>query len=122
MIKNLQNDILNGISTTTCCSNAFLSAVISVTKDEIDENQMIFTSIPYDESWKITIDGNEIKPIKILDNLIGIECPKGNHKLKLEYKINYTIPLLISILTFICIIIHSISQKRKILLFSIFLF
>jgi len=41
MIKNLQNDILNGISTTTCCSNAFLSAVISVTKDEIDENQMI---------------------------------------------------------------------------------
>lgn len=41
MIKNLQNDILEGISTTSCCSNAFLSAVISVTKDEIGENQMI---------------------------------------------------------------------------------
>ena len=43
MIKNLQNDILKGISTTSCCSNAFLSAIISVTKDEIDENQMILT-------------------------------------------------------------------------------
>lgn len=41
MIKDLQNDILGGISTTSCCSNAFLSAVISVTKDEINENQMI---------------------------------------------------------------------------------
>ena len=43
MIKNLQNDILGGISTTSCCSNAFLSAVISVTRDEIDENQMVLT-------------------------------------------------------------------------------
>ena len=43
MIKDLQNDILGGISTTSCCSNAFLSAVISVTRDEIDENQMVLT-------------------------------------------------------------------------------
>ena len=43
MIKSLQNDILNGIPTTSCCSNAFLSAVISVTKDEISENQLILT-------------------------------------------------------------------------------
>ena len=43
MIKNLQNDILGGISTTSCCSNAFLSAIISVTKDEIDEKQMVLT-------------------------------------------------------------------------------
>ena len=43
MIKNLQNDILGGISTTSCCSNAFLSAVISVTRDEIDENQLALT-------------------------------------------------------------------------------
>ena len=41
MIKNLQQDILGGISTTSCCSNAFLSAVISVTKDEIDENKLV---------------------------------------------------------------------------------
>ena len=43
MIKNLQNDIVGGISTASCCSNAFLSAVISVTRDEIDENQMVLT-------------------------------------------------------------------------------
>ena len=47
MIKKLQNDILTSISTTNCCSNAFLSAIISVSKDEITENQMILTCHTY---------------------------------------------------------------------------
>lgn len=41
MINNLNIDILQSISTTSCCSNAFLSAVISVTRDEIDQNTLI---------------------------------------------------------------------------------
>ena len=47
MINNLNNDILQGIPTTTCCSNAFLSAVISVTKDEINQNQLVLTCPTY---------------------------------------------------------------------------
>ena len=47
MIKKLQNDILTSISTTSCCSNAFLSAIISASKDEITENQIILTCHTY---------------------------------------------------------------------------
>lgn len=47
MIKNLQNDILKGISTTSCCGNAFLSAVISVSKDEIVENRLVLNCPTY---------------------------------------------------------------------------
>ena len=40
MLKTLQVDILNSISTQSCCSNAFLSAVISLTKTDINENKL----------------------------------------------------------------------------------
>ncbi len=41
MLSDLQKDILQGISTQVCCSNAFLSAVISLTREQIDENNII---------------------------------------------------------------------------------
>ena len=47
MIKNLQDDILHSISTTSCCSNAFLSAVISVCKEDIDENKLTLNCSTY---------------------------------------------------------------------------
>ena len=40
-MQNLQNDILKGISTTSCCGNAFLSAVISIIKEEVTENKLV---------------------------------------------------------------------------------
>lgn len=39
-MQNLHNDILKGISTTGCCSNAFLSAVISIIKEEVSETRL----------------------------------------------------------------------------------
>jgi len=41
MIQNIQNDILQGITTQGCCGNAFLSAVISLTKDEVSESKLV---------------------------------------------------------------------------------
>lgn len=43
ILKDLQNDILQGISTQACCSNAFLSAVISVTKEDVNDKQLVLT-------------------------------------------------------------------------------
>ena len=88
-------------------SDSYMEGTINVEK-----NQVIFTSIPYDDSWKITIDEKETKPIKLLGNLLGIECDKGTHTIKLEYKINYTIPAIISITTLIGIIIHSLIKRK----------
>ncbi len=40
-MQNLHTDILNGISTNGCCSNAFLSAVISVCREELTEDKLV---------------------------------------------------------------------------------
>lgn len=42
-------------------------------------------SIPYDDSWKCTVDGQIIKPERILDGLLGIPISKGNHKFEIKY-------------------------------------
>ena len=72
MIKNLQNDILGGISTTSCCSNAFLSAVISVTRDEIDENQMVLTCPDFLHEKFCAILNNFYPDLNIRFSKVGI--------------------------------------------------
>ncbi|MBQ4031787.1 MAG: YfhO family protein [Bacilli bacterium] len=79
----------------------------------VDENQIIFTSIPYDESWKITIDGKEVKPTMVLDSLIGIEVEPGKHTISMKYSnSSYIAPSIISIITFIGFIIFNIKRKN----------
>lgn len=72
---------------------------------KVNRNQLIFTSIPYDTNWKIYLDGKKVKPIKLLDSLIGIEAKEGKHTLELKYSNNYLIiPALISIISIIIVI------------------
>ena len=47
MLNSIQNDILNSISTNSCCSNAFLSAVISLTKEEITKDKLTLNCPPH---------------------------------------------------------------------------
>jgi uncharacterized membrane protein YfhO len=78
----------------------------------VDEGQIIYTSIPYDESWKIKVDGKEVKPIMLLDALIGIEVEPGEHTITMEYKDNYLIPALMSLTGIIGFIIFNIKRKN----------
>lgn len=79
----------------------------------VDKDQVIFTSIPYDSSWQIKIDGKKVKPSKALDSLMVIECPEGTHTISLEYKINYLIPIIISLTSLLIYIINIIYHHKK---------
>jgi len=79
----------------------------------VENNQIIFTSIPYDSSWQITIDGKKVKPIMVLDSLLGIEVEAGDHTIKLQYKNNFIIPIIISLTTFLFLIISIIKSRKK---------
>ena len=71
----------------------------------VEKNQLIFTSIPYDTNWKISIDGERVNAIRILDSLIGVEVRPGKHKIKMEYKSNFLIPFLVSITSLIVVVV-----------------
>jgi len=78
----------------------------------VDKNQIIYTSIPYDESWEITIDNEITKPTRLFDSLIGIEVKPGKHTIKMEYKNNYTISIIISTISLLGFIIFNIKRKN----------
>lgn len=89
-------------------SDSHIEGVINV-----DQNQIIYTSIPYDTSWEIRIDGKIVKPILLLDSLIGIETTPGTHTITMKYKNNYFLPLIISLITFISIITYNYLNNKK---------
>ena len=82
-------------------------------KIKVEENQIIYTSIPYDTSWEIKIDNEKVNPTLILDALIGIEVKPGTHTIEMKYKTNYTGPIIVSILSLLVLIANIIYQNKK---------
>lgn len=50
-----------------------------------DEGRLLFLSIPYDENWKVTVNGKEAAYEKV-GNFIGIPLSAGTHTIHLQYE------------------------------------
>ena len=79
----------------------------------VDKDQIIFTSIPYDKSWEVYLDDEKVETIEVLESLLGIEAKEGKHKIELKYKNKYLITNLISFITLILIIINFIYSRIR---------
>lgn len=47
--------------------------------------ELVFTSIPYDEGWNITLDGRKVDKIELIDGVIGFHAAPGEHTLTMKY-------------------------------------
>lgn len=87
-----------------------------------DENEFLFTTIPYDKNWNVYLDGEKLPAEDIIivsEALIGIKADAGEHEIRFEYKIsNSGILIAISCGFALLLIIFSILKKRKILIFK----
>ncbi len=79
----------------------------------VDEDQLIFTSIPYDKDWEVKIDGKKVKTREILESLLGVEVTPGQHRIELKYKTHYLVPAIISITSFILLVIDIVKKKKN---------
>lgn len=54
---------------------------------EAGENQVLFTSVPYEKGWSVYVDGEEkeIQPL-INEAFIGVDLTKGRHNIKFVYE------------------------------------
>lgn len=57
-----------------------------------DQEGWLFTTIPFDAGWKITVDGREQEPEKVLDSFVGIWLSAGNHTVSMKYTPKGLIP------------------------------
>lgn len=71
----------------------------------------IFTSIPYDEGWVVTCDGNEVETTKVLDALLTFSLEPGEHEVKLEYRpVSVKYGKIISLMGLIAFVLISVSN------------
>lgn len=51
----------------------------------VPDGQTLFTSIPYDEGWQLTVDGKKADYYKVCGAFIGIDLTPGAHTVEMKY-------------------------------------
>ncbi len=51
-----------------------------------EDRNIVYTSIPYDEGWIVSVDGERAELKKALGSLLSFEIDAGDHDILLEYK------------------------------------
>ena len=86
-----------------------------------DEHNLIYTSIPYDEGWNVTVDGRAAELLRVGDTLLAIDASslsEGAHIVVLSYMPKcYVYAFAISMggiaMLILCMLIYSLSEKFK---------
>jgi uncharacterized membrane protein YfhO len=85
------------------------------------ENSVLYTSVPYDDGWKIYIDGERVsrdKYIKLADALLAVSVTPGEHTITMDYSpVGFKFGCAVSGSTLLLIIaffiIKSLRNKKK---------
>lgn len=83
-----------------------------------EEKSLFMLTIPYDEGWHISIDGEEIETVELLGSLTGIYLEPGEHTIEMHYfpwAVKYGLIISISSLLLLILIITAdfvIGKKR----------
>ena len=78
------------------------------------DNQIMFTSIPYDSGWEVYVDG-EKQDINSFHGLIYVELSKGTHDVEFKYMpVGMGISIVISFLGMFatCVLLYMDKRRR----------
>lgn len=83
-------------------------------KIDLDENMLVYTSIPYDDGWKVYIDGKKTETEALGNALLMFDCPKGEHDIKIKYVVPYsTEGFVISGCSILGIVVYELMYKKR---------
>ncbi len=78
----------------------------------VDEDCVMFTSIPYDSGWDIYVDGVKTEAVKIGDALIGVNLTAGTHTVEMKYHTDgFGIGIVLSLLAVIILVLWYFRRK-----------
>ena len=94
-------------------SNTMLKGTISLPEGQ----ELILTTIPYDEGWNCYIDGEKVEIKRALGSLIAIESTAGEHEIEFRYMPKcYVVGFVVSgigIVSFAGLIVFTVISKKK---------
>ena len=105
-ITKLKSQQLDIVSYTDTYINAKIKA---------ENNQVMFTSIPFEEGWKVFVDGKNVKPQKLLDTFLGVPLTQGEHEIIIKFRPTYLfVAAIITIIGLALLVLVIIFEHRKI--------
>ncbi|MCR5734713.1 MAG: YfhO family protein [Lachnospiraceae bacterium] len=79
----------------------------------MDEGFLVF-SIPYDECWKVYLDGEKKETVKIMDGLLAVRITGGKHTFELKYMPKgIVVGTPVSVLALLVTVILFVTERRK---------
>ncbi|MCR5213463.1 MAG: YfhO family protein [Eubacterium sp.] len=81
---------------------------------KLRNNQIVFTSIPFDEGWTVYVDGKKADVCKLGGAFLGFSASEGQHEVELKYvPVGFVPGLIVSICFWIAFVIFWINTKRR---------
>lgn len=80
MLEEVYNRIAAGGWNITEHTDTHLKGTVNAAKDGI-----LMTTIPMEPGWTIKVDGVKTEPVTLLNSLIGIEMPAGEHEVEMTF-------------------------------------
>ena len=79
--------------------------------------ELIFTTIPYDEGWKCYIDGKKVDAVKVMGSLVGVPATEGYHEVEFRYMptcyvVGFIVSALGALILIAMIVIPIVKKKR----------
>lgn len=89
--------------------DGYIKGTINVESDK----KLMFTSIPYDEGWKLKVDGEKKNYIKVLNGFIAVELDEGQHEIEFKYILPGLKYGIIISLASLCFLIYGNIKHRR---------
>ena len=81
----------------------------------LEDDQILFTTIPYNDGWHVYENGKEIKKQKIANAFIGLDLGTGEHKLTFKYvQPGFYVGIIVSLISILLIMFYEILGNKKI--------
>ena len=110
-LKQLQE---NGIILSDFTEDSFEGKITAS-----EQNPTVFTTIPYDTGWIVTVDGEEVETYETLNALLAFDLAPGTHSVRMVYRpTSFVLGSSISIastLIFLLLILLDLLLRRRII-------
>ena len=102
---------------TSCNVEKITSSHLSAKVNVADSAEYVVFTIPYEDDWTVKLDGKKVKAFRVMDALMAVKVPAGEHELDLRYipkgmVVGMPISILAAVTTF-CVVFARFRKKPQ---------
>jgi uncharacterized membrane protein YfhO len=78
-----------------------------------EANEIVMTTIPYDQYWKVFVDGERVETYKVLDCLLAFDISEGEHTIEMKYSSKvFNIGLILGFIGLNAFVVMCVFEKK----------